>query len=89
MANSIDPDEMARYEPSHLDICCLQISVKALLEMNELHVTKLFLFKQSQASPVCVVCDLEYKCDRTHRHSDKENGTKLGNFAPFIITFNL
>ena len=36
MANSIDPDEMARYEPSHLDLCCLQISVKASLGMNEL-----------------------------------------------------
>ena len=29
--NSIDPDEMAYY-----DICCLQISVKASLGMNEL-----------------------------------------------------
>ena len=36
MANSIDPDEMARYEPSHLDLCCLQISVKASLGMNGL-----------------------------------------------------
>ena len=24
MANSIDPDETARYEPSHLDLHCLQ-----------------------------------------------------------------
>ena len=24
MPNSIDPDEMAHYEPSHLDLCCLQ-----------------------------------------------------------------
>ena len=36
VANSIYPDEMARYEPSHLDLCCLQISVKASLGMNEL-----------------------------------------------------
>ena len=36
VANSIDLDEMARYMPSHLDLCCLQISVKALLGMNEL-----------------------------------------------------
>ena len=36
VANSIDPDEMARYEPSYLDLCCLQISVKASLGMNEL-----------------------------------------------------
>ena len=24
MANSVDPDEMAHYEPSHLDLQCLQ-----------------------------------------------------------------
>ena len=24
MANSANPDEMARYEPSHLDLYCLQ-----------------------------------------------------------------
>ena len=24
MANSVDPDEMAHYEPSHLDLHCLQ-----------------------------------------------------------------
>ena len=24
MANSVDPDETARYEPSHLDLHCLQ-----------------------------------------------------------------
>ena len=25
MSNSVDPDEMAHYEPSHLDLCCLQM----------------------------------------------------------------
>ena len=24
MSNSIDPDETGHYEPSHLDLCCLQ-----------------------------------------------------------------
>ena len=24
MTNNVDPDEMAHYEPSHLDLCCLQ-----------------------------------------------------------------
>ena len=24
MSNSVDPDEMAHYEPSHLDLPCLQ-----------------------------------------------------------------
>ena len=27
MSNSIDPDETAHYEPSHLDLCCLQKSI--------------------------------------------------------------
>ena len=27
MSNSVDPDEMAHYEPSHLDLCCLQKSI--------------------------------------------------------------
>ena len=24
MSNSVDPDETAHYEPSHVDLCCLQ-----------------------------------------------------------------
>ena len=24
MSNSVDPDETAHYEPSHLDLCCLR-----------------------------------------------------------------
>ena len=24
MSKSVDPDETAHYEPSHLDLCCLQ-----------------------------------------------------------------
>ena len=24
MSNCVDPDETAHYEPSHLDLCCLQ-----------------------------------------------------------------
>ena len=24
MSNSVDPDETGHYEPSHLDLCCLQ-----------------------------------------------------------------
>ena len=27
MSNSVDPDETAHYEPSHLDLCCLQKSI--------------------------------------------------------------
>ena len=37
MSNSIDPDEMAHHEPSHLDLCCLQkhiITACAVKELN-------------------------------------------------------
>ena len=27
MSNSVDPDEIAHYEPSHLDLRCLQKSI--------------------------------------------------------------
>ena len=27
MSNSVDPDETAHYEPSHLDLCCLKTSI--------------------------------------------------------------
>ena len=26
-ANSVDPDEVAHYEPPHLDLCCLQMQL--------------------------------------------------------------
>ena len=40
MSNSIDPDETAHYEPSHMDLCCSQkpiimpIAVKELMQIN-------------------------------------------------------
>ena len=32
-ANSVDPDETAHYEPSHLDLQCLQIQLLACLTL--------------------------------------------------------
>ena len=32
-SNSVDPDETAHYEPSHLDLCCLQ---KPIIKFNEI-----------------------------------------------------
>ena len=31
MSNSVDPDEMAHYEPSHLDLCCLQMPITRII----------------------------------------------------------
>ena len=31
MANTVDPDDRAHYEPSHLDLCCLQIQLLYLV----------------------------------------------------------
>ena len=39
MSNSIDPDETAHDEPSHLDLCCLQnpiLSPTAVKELNSI-----------------------------------------------------
>ena len=34
MSNSVAPDETAHYEPSHLDLCCLQKPM-AVKELND------------------------------------------------------
>ena len=36
MSNSVDPDETAHYEPSHLDLRCLQKSIIIVLGRKEL-----------------------------------------------------
>ena len=43
MSNSIDPDEMAHYEPSHLDLRCLQkpiLSPVAVKELKSINMEK-------------------------------------------------
>ena len=36
MSNSVDPDETAHYEPSHLDLCCLQKPIIMPVAVKEL-----------------------------------------------------
>ena len=36
MSNSVDPDATAHYEPSHLDLCCLQKSILSPMAVKEL-----------------------------------------------------
>ena len=36
MSNSVDPDETAHYEPSHLDLCCLQKPILSPVAVKEL-----------------------------------------------------
>ena len=43
MSNSVDPDETAHYEPSHLDLCCLQKPIVSPVEMKGLNVQRLYL----------------------------------------------
>ena len=38
MANTVDPDEMAHNEPSHLDLQCLQIQLLLCLVLYELRL---------------------------------------------------
>ena len=43
MSNSIDPDETAHYEPSHLDLRCLQkpiLSPVAVKELKSINMEK-------------------------------------------------
>ena len=42
MANSVDPDEMACYEPSHLDLHCLQRYLYWSVWMKQLNPLSLF-----------------------------------------------
>ena len=36
MSNSVDPDETAHDEPSHLDLCCLQKPMLSPMAVKEL-----------------------------------------------------
>ena len=38
MANSVDPDETAHYEPSHLDLHCLQKYLYWSIGMKEVNI---------------------------------------------------
>ena len=42
MANSVDPDETARYESSHLDLHCLQRYLYWSAGIKELHFSNTF-----------------------------------------------
>ena len=46
MANSVDPDEMAHYDPSHLDLHCLQKNLSQSAELKGLTFTDLGLIQQ-------------------------------------------
>ena len=40
MSNRVDPDETAHFEPSHLDLCCLQKPITSHVAMKELKKIK-------------------------------------------------
>ena len=44
MANSVDLDEVAHHEPSHHDLCCLQIRVFSSLILKKKLNAALFSF---------------------------------------------
>ena len=58
MSNSIDPDEMAHYEPSHLDLCCLQ---KPIIACSSERVKQKHFLYMNQGSWLlkCYNCKLE------------------------------
>ena len=62
MANTVDPDETAHYEPSHLDLQCLQIQLLLCLALHRLIVT--FLAQLYALIFLCVKYDHLQSYDR-------------------------
>ena len=54
MSNSIDPDETAHIEPSHLDVCCLLSLLLSPVAVKELKV----MFRQNTIglNPPVIFC---------------------------------
>ena len=50
MANIVDPDETARYEPSHLDLHCLQRYVFWSTGLKELQILKIRILSDRAAN---------------------------------------
>ena len=62
MANSVDPDEMARYEPSHQDLRCLHIylyqstGLKRLILVNKKNTSN-FCQKENSTDSILNIPD--------------------------------
>ena len=52
MANSVNPDETALYEPSHLDLHCLHILISCFLKI--VVSLKIIYTKQKKKSDICL-----------------------------------
>ena len=50
MANNVDPDETARYEPSHQDLHCLQKTLFSSAELKGLRSTYRFAWSYKYSS---------------------------------------
>ena len=73
MSNSEDPDEMAHYEPSHLELCCLQKPIIIACGSERLILCVYVC--------VCVcVCVCMCVCDVFHLYQ--------GSFGASQLTFN-
>ena len=73
MANSVDPDEMAHYEPSHLDLHCLQrymywsAGIRGLWHHSKTVASKskIFLCLQPWKSQICILLSVHYSVCHT------------------------
>ena len=53
MSNSVDPDETAHYEPTHLDLCCLQKAIKTACDSERVKQNIKRTFVQSGHAVYC------------------------------------
>ena len=60
MANTVDPDERAHYEPSHLDLQCLQNQLLLCLALYRIIWQK--QIKNDQENNMCGTCNIMLTC---------------------------
>ena len=59
MANSVDPDEAAHYEPPHLDLYCLQVQLFSVLVCKSTIFS--FVALSAKLSPITTAADDVHK----------------------------
>ena len=71
MANSVDPDEMAHYEPSHLDLHCLHrylvsVGMKGFMEIHSCQIVQILELNQAFFIYINYTCLFGYNTFGVH-----------------------
>ena len=93
MANIVDPDETAHYEPTHRDLQCLQNQLLLYLVLKGLHFTyKIIKLKKSDVSLLFITCTLTHLSSirQFYGHKDGRRREKIKiKLLKKIFLFNL